>query len=88
MLGFPELIIILAIAFLVFGAGKLPEVGSSLGRAIRDFRRATSGQDDEPDEEPNEQPSPESASPRNELSSGQSTTPKAANEHVEETTKG
>lgn len=46
-LGFSELVIILVIALLVFGAGKLPQVGSSLGKAIRDFRRATSGEDEE-----------------------------------------
>ena len=50
-LGFSELVIILVIALLVFGAGKLPQVGSSLGKAIRDFRRATSGMD-EVDEAP------------------------------------
>lgn len=87
MLGFPELIIILAIAFLVFGAGKLPEVGSSLGRAIRDFRRATSGQEDEPDEKPDEEAESENAPALNELPSGQATTQKPSSQPVEETTK-
>lgn len=41
-LGMPELVIILVIALLVFGAGRLPEVGSSLGRAIRGFKEASS----------------------------------------------
>jgi sec-independent protein translocase protein TatA len=40
-LGAPELLIILLIVVLIFGVGKLPEVGSSLGRAIREFRDAT-----------------------------------------------
>lgn len=40
-LGVPELLIILVIVVLVFGVGKLPEVGSSLGRAIRGFREET-----------------------------------------------
>ncbi len=40
-IGFPELLIILAIALLVFGPKKLPEVGRSIGRAIREFRRAS-----------------------------------------------
>ncbi len=39
-LGMPELIIILVIALIIFGAGKLPEIGSSLGRAITGFKRA------------------------------------------------
>ena len=38
-LGTPELIIILAIAFLVFGGKKLPELGSGLGKAIGSFKK-------------------------------------------------
>jgi TatA/E family protein of Tat protein translocase len=41
-LGAPELIIILVIALLVLGPGKLPEVGASVGKAIREFRKASS----------------------------------------------
>jgi TatA/E family protein of Tat protein translocase len=40
-LGFQELIIIFAIALLVFGPKKLPEVGRSLGRALREFRKTS-----------------------------------------------
>ena len=39
-LGFPELLIIAIIAILVFGPKKLPELGSGLGRTIRDFKKA------------------------------------------------
>jgi len=39
-IGTPELIVVLFIALIVFGPGKLPELGSSLGKAIRDFKRA------------------------------------------------
>lgn len=39
-IGMPELVIILIIAMLVFGAGKLPDVGNALGQAIRGFKRA------------------------------------------------
>jgi sec-independent protein translocase protein TatA len=42
-LGFQELIIILVIALVIFGGKKLPEVGSGLGKAIREFKRGTSG---------------------------------------------
>lgn len=42
----PELILILLVVLLVFGAGRLPEVAQGLGRGIRDFRKALS---DEPD---------------------------------------
>lgn len=38
----PELILILIIALLVLGPGKLPEVGSALGKSIREFRKAAS----------------------------------------------
>jgi TatA/E family protein of Tat protein translocase len=40
-IGAPELIIILVIALLVLGPGKLPEVGASLGKSIREFRKAS-----------------------------------------------
>jgi len=40
-LGAPELIIILVIVILIFGAGKLPEIGGALGKGIREFRAAT-----------------------------------------------
>ena len=38
-LGLPELLIILVIALIIFGAGKLPQIGSGLGKAIRDFKK-------------------------------------------------
>ena len=45
-LGMQELLVILVLVLLVFGANRLPEIGGGLGRAIRNFRRAS----DEPDE--------------------------------------
>jgi len=39
-IGMPELIIILVIALLIFGAGKLPGVGKALGKSIREFKTA------------------------------------------------
>ena len=39
-MGAPELIVILVVALLIFGPGKLPEIGSALGKGIRDFRKA------------------------------------------------
>ena len=39
-IGAPELILILVIALIVLGPGKLPEVASSLGRSVREFRKA------------------------------------------------
>ncbi len=40
-LGIPELLIILFLALLLFGANRLPEIGSSLGKAIRGFKETT-----------------------------------------------
>jgi sec-independent protein translocase protein TatA len=49
-IGIPELLIILVIVFIFFGAGKLPQVGAQLGKAIRGFKKAQSGEDE--DEKP------------------------------------
>jgi len=46
-IGMPELIIILIIILIIFGAGKLPEIGSGIGKGIKNFKKAT----DEPPEE-------------------------------------
>jgi len=40
-IGIPELIVIFIIALLIFGPKKLPEVGKSVGRAIREFKKAS-----------------------------------------------
>ena len=40
-LGVPELIIILAIVILIFGANRLPEIGRGIGRGLRNFKDAT-----------------------------------------------
>lgn len=45
-LGFGELIILLIIVLLVFGAGKLPQIGDALGKSIKNFKRASNGQDE------------------------------------------
>lgn len=40
--GWTELVIILVIALIIFGPGKLPEVGKALGKAIGEFKKGTS----------------------------------------------
>ena len=45
-IGVPELIIILIIVLIIFGAGKLPEIGAGLGKGIRNFKKATKGEDE------------------------------------------
>lgn len=44
-IGMPELIIILIIILIIFGAGKLPEIGAGMGKAIRNFKGATTDDD-------------------------------------------
>ena len=51
-LGLPELLIILAVLLLIFGARRLPEIGSSLGRSMRLFKSSVTGEDEK------EQPGP------------------------------
>jgi sec-independent protein translocase protein TatA len=45
-LGFSELLIILVIVLIMFGAGKLPEIGEGLGRGIKNFRKAIKSPDE------------------------------------------
>jgi sec-independent protein translocase protein TatA len=49
-IGMQELMVILVIALIIFGPGKLPEVGSTIGKAIRGFKKAI----DEPEEKSGE----------------------------------
>jgi len=56
-IGMPELIIILIIIFIIFGAGKLPEIGKGVGKGIKNFKNALSdreGDSDTPKPEINE----------------------------------
>ena len=48
-LGLPELLIILAVLLLIFGARRLPEIGSSLGRSLRLFKSSVTGEEEKPD---------------------------------------
>ncbi len=46
-LGVPELLIVLVIFLILFGVGRLPEVGKALGQGIREFRQSVQGEKDE-----------------------------------------
>ena len=46
-IGVPELILILIIGLVVFGPGKLPEVGRAIGKSLNEFKRATSSAGEE-----------------------------------------
>ncbi len=45
-LGTTELILILVLVLIIFGAGKLPEIGGALGKGIRSFRKANQERDE------------------------------------------
>ena len=45
-LGMPELLVVLVIIVIVFGVGKLPDLGSGLGKGIKNFKEATKDEDE------------------------------------------
>ena len=51
-IGLPELLIIVVIALVFFGPGKLPEMGSAVGKAIRGFKKSMSEPDSKTEKEP------------------------------------
>ncbi len=53
-LGWPEILLILVIVLVVFGAGKIPNVARDLGKGVREFRKAMSGSDEEKTESKND----------------------------------
>lgn len=55
-IGFPELLIVLVIALIVLGPKKLPEVGRSLGRGMREFKDSISGVGQDDDDEDDVRP--------------------------------
>ena len=55
-LGFPELLLILVIVVVIFGAGRLPQLGRGLGEGIHNFRESLKSKDEKPAiEEPKKQ---------------------------------
>jgi len=51
-IGLPELLIIVVIALVFFGPGKLPELGSAMGKAIRGFKKSVSDPDNQAGKDP------------------------------------
>ena len=62
-LGVPELIIILLIILVIFGAAKLPQIGGALGKSIREFRKEASSDPKKESEEPKVEASKNSSKP-------------------------
>ena len=52
--GWPEIILLLVIVIIIFGVGKLPQVGGAIGKSIKEFRKARAGEDDTQKEKPKE----------------------------------
>jgi len=48
-IGFPELLLILIVALLVFGAARLPEIGRAMGKAMREFKKGVQDISDDGD---------------------------------------
>ena len=55
-MGPMEIALILAIILIVFGVGKLPQVGGAVGKGLRAFRKGQSGEEDEEEDEEEETP--------------------------------
>jgi len=51
-IGMPELILVLVICLLVFGASKLPEIGRNLGKGIKEFKKGMKDDNEPPIEKP------------------------------------
>jgi len=81
-LGPLEIIIILVIVLLVFGVGKLPQVGEAIGKGIRSFRKGQSGEDEEKEKEKEKVEAPKA-----EVTAAKEVTMEKAEEKKEETTK-
>jgi sec-independent protein translocase protein TatA len=55
-IGFPELLVILLVCLLLFGANRLPEIGRALGEGIREFKKAIKDGHDNEDSKPKDPP--------------------------------
>jgi TatA/E family protein of Tat protein translocase len=69
-IGFPELMVILVIIMIIFGAGKLPEIGSAFGRSIKNFKTSMKEAEEESGEDQTAQAEGEDAAPDAELNAG------------------
>ena len=72
-LRLPELLIILVVLLLVFGANKIPQLGDALGKGIRNFKKASTDNDDTIDVSPKDEQAHLPASSQSSASAQQST---------------
>jgi TatA/E family protein of Tat protein translocase len=80
-IGFPELMIILVIIMIIFGAGKLPEIGSAFGNSIRNFKKSMKEAEESSEE------LPEATDAAKEVTEGDSAEPATAENPVASTTE-
>ena len=76
-IGFPELMIILVIIMIIFGAGKLPEIGSAFGNSIRNFKKSMKEAEENAEELP-EVTETEATDEAKEVTEGDNDTPETA----------
>ena len=62
-IGWPELIILLIVVLIVFGPGKLPDIGNAIGRGVREFRKASNDLESSIRGEPTKPAAPPSEAP-------------------------
>ena len=83
-IGFPELMIILVIIMIIFGAGKLPEIGSAFGNSIRNFKKSMKEAEENADELPE---ATDEVTDTAEVTEGESDEPKTDESPVASTTE-
>lgn len=76
-IGGPELLMIMFIVLLLFGANRLPDLARGLGRAAREFKKATSGVEQEVRRAMEEPPPPPAARPVGTIGQGEAAKPPA-----------
>jgi TatA/E family protein of Tat protein translocase len=74
-IGGPELLMIMFIVLLLFGANRLPDLARGLGRAMREFKKATSGVEQEVRRAMEEPPPPPAPRPTGTIGQGETATP-------------
>ena len=86
-IGFPELMIILVIIMMIFGAGKLPEIGSAFGNSIRNFKKSMKDAEQENEELPEGAETAETAITEGESDAEGEDDPSAAETPISSTTE-
>ena len=85
-IGWPELILILVVVLVIFGPGKLPDVGNAIGKGIREFRKASNELEESVRAEPRKSQPRQTHAPAAAAASGSGTSaPEPARPETQET---